>query len=382
MKKYNFKKIIAASIAILAAPSAFGLGDENLSVNGYGFQNYRQTSANNSEGVDQRGNLNDNLVAFTVSAKISEKARVWAQLQTNSTEQSRFTWMFIDYKLTNTLTSHVGRAKFPFGLMNEFVDNRALQLGVTLPAAYSGAADMVYDAYNGIGLDWNADIGGAGSLLLQAFGGNIYTPPPGLANGAYTSNPPVGVSVPGTAGNPALIDRAVVGGRLTWNTPLSGLRFMLSGNQTQFESTVGQPTAGLTLGAINLENRVMMSLEYDGDALLLQAESNYHHISGFSGFSGVDSSAWYVQAGYSIDNWKPFVRYDFLNTDSRYSNDPNYYQKSSVIGVNYKLDTNLNLRVQQSFNVGYAMPIASQYTPLNGGSLNWNEVAVAVNFMF
>jgi hypothetical protein len=378
--KKLFYKIMMASMTVLVVPSAFGFGNDDFSVNGYGYQNYRQTSANNSEGVDQRGNLDDNFLAFVMSVKISDKSRVWAQVQANSTEQTRFTWMFVDYKITDTLTAHAGRVKFPYGLINEYVDNRAMQIGVTLPTAYSGAADMVYDAYNGAGIDWYKDIGGAGSLMLQAYGGNIYSPPPALASGPYTSNPP-------SASVPTIIDRALIGGRLTWTTPVSGLRFMLSANQTQIEPTVANITAStpLTLGPIGLENRAMLSAEYDGDALMIQTEYNYHHIPGISGISGstnVDSNSWYAQAAYSINNYKPFVRFDVLNSDTRYSSDPNYYQKSWVVGVNYRLDTNLNLRIQESLNSGYALPVASQYTPLDGGALNWNEIALAINFMF
>jgi|GEM_PF-2266173 len=364
-------KAIVASIALISAgQAAFAIGNEDFSLNGYGYQNYQQTSANRSEGVDKRGSTTDNFLGLVTSVRINEKSRVWAQLQTNSAEQARFTWFFVDYKFTDNITARAGRAKFPYGLLNETIDNRAMQLAGTLPLAYSGAADMVYDAYEGAGVDLNFNTG-VGDLLVQGIAGNIYNPPAPLAAALYPSNPPSNSAAP-------INDRRMIGGRVTWNTPLDGLRFMISGNQTQIESTVTQST----MGQLGKENRAMFSAEYANGGLLLQSEYNMHKIPYLSGFSGVSSSAWYAQAGYEAGDWTPFARYDELNTDSRYKNDPNYNQKSFSVGTNYKLNTNLNLRVQESFNHGYAMPVASQDTPLNGGAPNWSELTVGVNFMF
>ena len=368
MGKMN-KVVLAMALAGLYS-QAFAIGNEDFSLNGYGYQNYGQTSANRSEGVDQRGSLDDNFLGLVASAKINEKSRLWAQLQANSTEQTRFTWFFVDYKLTDNVTARAGRAKFPYGLINEYIDNRAMQVANTVPLAYSGAADMVYDAYDGAGVDWRINTG-AGDVLAQVYGGNIYNPPAAIGAPLYPNNPPA-FSVP------PINDRRLIGGRLTWNTPLSGLRFMVSGNQTQIESTVSQPT----MGQLGKESRAMLSAEYVSGPITLQSEYNYHDIPALSGFSGVRSDAYYFQGAYALGDWTPFARYDYLNTDSRFTSDPNFYQKSITVGTNYRLAENLNLRVQDSFNHGAAVPVASQDTAFGAVKPNWNEFVVGVNFMF
>jgi len=370
MKYININKIIILAGALAMAGAH---ADDRLSINGFGYQDYRQANANQYSGADSRGSWDNNFLGIVMSGKASDRDTVWAQVQANSTEQTRITWMFLDHRFNDNLSAHVGRVKFPYGLYNEFIDNKTLQLSAIEPSAYSGAGDMVYDAYNGIGLDWTS-----GSLFTQIFAGNVYNPPvptsPPVCSvvGGCTANPPTAASIP------AHSDRRLIGGRITWNTPQEGLRFMLSANGTQGESNVVSPT----LGQLYMEERAMLSADYDIDNLDIKSEFNYHKIPAFSGGTGVISSAWYVQGGYKIGLWTPYARYDNFKADNRYASDPSYYQKEWVLGVNYKISDNLNARIEDHFIHGYGLPVGAQETPLNGGKTNWNMLAAQVNFMF
>lgn len=350
MKQVKYKIILLAGLLVAAGAQA----DDRVSVNGFGFQDYRQTNANFSEGANQRGTWDNNFFAVVMSAKISSRDTAWAQLQANSTEPTRFTWMFLSHQFTDNVSVHVGRVKFPYGLYNEFIDNKWLQLSAVLPTAYSGAADMAYDAYTGAGIDWTA-----GSFFTQLYGGNIYVTDPASDDHA---------------------DRRLIGGRITWNAPYEGLRFMVSANEAQIEFNVNAPTAPLTtLTQLGREDRAMVSADYVSDRLDIKGEYNYHKVPFLSTNPSLTpttiSNAWYVQGGVKLGMWTPYVRYDNYHADQQDKTDPSKYQKEWVFGVNYKINDNVNTRIEDHVIRGYALAES-------GSSINWNLMAAEVNFLF
>ena len=169
---------VLGSVVMMVSSSAIADDlTDRFTFAGFGYQDFRQTSANRVDYVDSGGNWDHNFLGLIMAAQVSDKSKIWAQLQADSTEQTRFTWLFADYQFTSTLTGHAGRVKFPFGLINEYIDNKALQLSLNLPMAYSESADMTYDAYTGVGLDWNEEGGSLGNLLVQGYAGNTYNYP-------------------------------------------------------------------------------------------------------------------------------------------------------------------------------------------------------------
>ena len=281
--------------------------------------------------------------------------------------------MFVDYEFSEDTTGHIGRVKFPYGIYNEIIDTRALQWSVSLPLVYAGETDFTYDAYNGIGVDHRIDLGKNGRLLLQGFAGNIYVPP------NPTSNPPF----PAQAGLANLVaitnDHHVVGGKITWETPVEGLRLLVSANQTLVVTTAdnGQvPNQG------GHENRIMLSVDYIHDALDLKAEYNYHKYPGLAGFDNEKSKGWYVQAGWESGKWKPYARFDAVVLDQDASSDPSYYQRSLVLGIGRRIASNLNFRIEDAFNHGYALPVAAGETAIGAGKTNWQLYSASINFMF
>lgn len=385
MRPLTLTHVCRALTTLLLCCSGMAYGDafsDRFTLNGFGYQDYRQTSANNSDGADPRGTWTHNFLGLVFSGQLSDRSKVWAQLQSNGIEQTRFTWMFVDYTFTDALTGHAGRVKFPYGLSNEYIDNKALQMTVTLPFAYAESADMAYDSYNGVGLDWNTDLGKNGSALLQAYGGNIYTPPIALVRGSYLTNPATYTEAPTN-------DRRLLGGRMIWNTPLEGMRLMFSGNVAQVElrsPTILQPTGA----QLSNEIRYMLSIEYHQGNTWVQAEYNQHRYPGFSyltgypntRFAGVNANAWYLQSSYDIGRFSPFARVQSVTTDQNFSANPNYFEHQVTLGGSYKISKNLNARLEINRNRGYAIPVNGGWTPFNGGSMNWNEVASEINFIF
>jgi Phosphate-selective porin O and P len=356
MKHIKFKKVIVLAWVLVTASAQ---ADDKFSVNGFGFQDYRQTNANFSEGASQRGTWDNNFFAIVMSTKFTDRDTVWAQLQANSTEPTRFTWMFVDHRFNDNLSVHVGRVKFPYGIYNEYIDNKWLQLSAVLPSAYSGAADMVYDAFTGAGIDWTS-----GSLFTQFYGGNIYVTDPASDDHA---------------------DRRLIGTRLTWNTPLEGLRFMVSANEAQIEANVAFPNgASTTLTQLGREDRAMLSVDYVSDRFDIKGEYNYHKVPflPFIGDHTTIANAWYIQGGYKIGLWTPYVRYDSFQADQLNTSDPSLYQKDWVVGVNYKINDNVNARIEDHVIRGYGLPVGSGEVIAGSGHANWSLMAAEVNFLF
>ncbi len=329
-----------------AGVQAVEFGNE-VELHGYGSQDYLQADHNVYLGADNRGTWGDNFLALVGTVTLNDKAKLWAQLETSSGEATRFTWFFVDYQLNDTIRFHVGRVKYPLGLYNETIDAKFIQVTSLEPAIYQAAADFVHDAYTGAGVDYTQTLGNAGEITWQVYGGNTFD----------TTTPE------------DTRDRRAYGGRVTYRTPVDGLRFMASGYKTDVEV--------LTTRAIVSETRVIGSLDFVRGNWDVKSEFAKHD------FLGVTSKGYYGQLGYSIGTrWMPFVRYDHVDADESRSASDSISQKIFVFGLNYKLLSNISLRVEDHLNRGYALPVASGEVPVGQGTRNWNLFVAGVHFMF
>ena len=389
MNRMNFRRLaLATAISGLCGAGSAHAQETPLAIHGFGNQDDWRSSANSYQGADTRGTWGNNMFGVVFTAVVTDKSKVWAQLQADSNEQTRATWMFVDYQVNDDVRAHVGRVKFPFGIYNEIITTRALQMSVVEPAAYSIPADMTYDAYDGAGIDIDFHLPANNTLTLQAFGGNIFNPPD--PQPAIPLNQDWGVNQyqnngPATGQNGYVAphnDRTIIGTKLTWQTPVDALRLMFSANRATLESTMVSSDAGQ--GTLFQEDRIMTSIDYAGDQLDIKAELNRHNIQGVDGIDPVDTQAWYVQVGYRLGDWTPYMRYDSIITNmaAQYQNNPSYYQNTLVTGLNYRLTNNINLRGEVHNNHGYALPVIAGETQAGTGTVDWQMFAFSANFMF
>jgi hypothetical protein len=375
MKKHSRNtagRCIAAAVFLAFAVPALA-DDDRFTVHGFGNQDYSKSSANSFEQSGGSGTWDNNFLGLVGSAKISDESKLWAQLQATTTETVRFTWMFVDFQVSENLSAHVGRVKFPWGIYNEYIDTRALQFSVGKPLAYATEADLAYDAYDGAGIDYNLDMGSKGKLTLQGFYGNIFSAPDPLYTPPYPDQYQMGNLEAITN------DKHVIGGKITWETPIDGLRLLVSANRTKLVTTAD---SGQIPDQQGEEDRYILSVDYVNDWLDLKSEYNSHKYPGLTGYQDEKSRAWYVQAGFPLGKWTPYTRYDSVVTDKNQSSDPSFFQRTVVIGINRKLSTNLNFRIEENFNHGYALPVAAGETLAGTGKVNWQLLAAQINFMF
>jgi hypothetical protein len=328
------------------AAQAVELGG-GVELHGYGNQDYIETSANTYLGADDLGTWDNNILALVATVPLTEKSKLWAQLESEAAETPRFDWAFVDYQVNGNLRLQFGRAKLPFGVYNEIVDARYLQLSTVPPTVYQDAADLRHDAYQGIGLDYERQLGVGGVLRAQLWGGNTVVPDP----------------------EEGLRDRRAFGGKLTWTTPFEGLKLMASAFRIQVEI--------LADGSTQHEDQGVLSLDYVGHGFDIKSEYGKHRLL------DEKNDVWYLQAGYTLaGKWTPYVRYDSVSTGTTQGDDPALYQETVVVGLGYKFGNSFSVRVEDHMNRGYALPVASGEAVAGEGKKSWNLLAASVNFIF
>jgi hypothetical protein len=344
------------SIAITVASLLLGAiavndalaGDfDAFSLHGFGSQTYFQTSANTYMGADHTGTWDNNFLGLVGAVDLNDKSKLWAQLETSSTDTTHFTWFFVDYRLSDDSTVHAGRVKLPLGIYNDSIDTKFLQQSSLEPALYQAAADLVSDSYTGVGYDYDQRLGDAGNISWQFYGGNN-----------DDRNPPADSR-----------DRRIAGARVTYDTPVNGLRFLLSANLTQVQ----------ILATANLvdETRWIASVDYLQGLWDLKSEYGAHHLL------GVASDAYYVQIGRKFAaRWTAFARYDYVTTDESRRSSDSYSQKIVVAGLSFMVRNNVSIRLEDQFNHGYALPVASGEVAPGAGRTNWSLLIAGVHFIF
>ncbi len=194
------------------ATLAVEVGDR-VDLHGYGYQDYAQASANTYLGADRHGSWDNNFVGLVMAATLTEKSKFWAQIEDTASEGVTVTWAFVDYELSDDVRLHAGRVKMPLGFYNEIIDAKPLQPMALEPSLYQGAADIVHDSYQGVGIDVEQDIAG-GHVQWQVYGGNVYDRFPAIDTR----------------------DRRAFGGRVTYRTPIEGVTLMGSACRTQVQT--------------------------------------------------------------------------------------------------------------------------------------------------
>lgn len=361
MKKISKRRLEKAivmtflAVGVQSVASAMGVGD--VEIHGYGNQNYLQTNDNSYLGANENGSWDNISLATIIVAKVHEKSKIWTQFHSDG-KNVRLDWSFVDYQVNNDLLVRSGMIKVPMGIYNDILNAQFLQVTSMLPAMYQGGASMVPEAYRGAALLYEYDVG-AGRLSVDAYTGSVTTP-----------------DEPETLKNHRLL-----GGRVTYKTPISGLTFMASGYRSIQDDTSSptDPLPSPTAGKEAAKLASILSVDYVNHNLDIKAE--YANLA--NGLENTRSSSYYVQAGYSLtEKWSPYVRYDYITTDTSKSNDASSYQRTATIGIGYRVSNSVGLRLENNFNNGYALPVSSGEVDAGAGATNWNMTAVSVNFIF
>lgn len=333
---------------------AVDIGD-NFQIHGLGYQNYMRTNTSTYYlGADKQGTWRDNLFSLLFVTKLQDRTKVWAKVD-STTDKSRLDWAFIDYEVNNNLILKAGQAKRPFGLYAQILDNKYLQLSTLPPMLYQDASDFIEKAYRGVGAVYDRDIG-ASSISLDAYAGQVVDP---IA--------PVNEKSTGLRGL-----------RMTLKTPVEGLKFMWSGYTTHIH-VINTPDPD----EFALKRVTAISADYSNNGFDIKAEyARRFTVDGHQ-------KTYYLQAGYTFaEKWTPFARYDYYladpGTGGNPANDPDLYQKTVVVGMDYKFNNYVGAKVENHFNRGWAITNGNSGIAGDnpGVKTPWNMFSASIYYIF
>lgn len=350
--------LFTALLASSMSARAEGLGDR-IRINGYGHVGYYKSSVLDFGDATVDGSWNG-LVALLFTAKLEERSSLRMQLH-NTSDRSRLDWAFVDYQLTPQLVLRGGQIKLPMGLYTETIDAAFLRQSALPPLMYQEAAGFVYESFRGADAEYTLNFGSS-SLALTAYVGQVVGE--SAAEGEVVSHR----------------HKRLSGFQATYNTPIDGLKLMASGYRSGLDvSDTNLPASGL-----GKKTAMVLSADYSNGTWDLKAErANTTTL-------GVKSDSSYLQAAYTFaDRWTPFVRFDRItvNRDTPHQRE----QKTSSLGLTYRVSDGVSLRLEGHSNRGVALPYAEWLGSSPGEALDqheapdasrWKSYAVSLNFIF
>lgn len=353
MKPASFLRRAAAALTATLAVGGPAVAAEfgNITINGYGHQSFIRNTENTWLGADSDGSFKENVLALVITAKLDDKSKFWAQLATISGTSIDPHWFYVDRQMSDRLTLRAGKVLAPLGFYNEFIDARFLQQSTILPALYQPDTDLVDEAYGGVGATYVVPAG-SGRVELDLYGGQIVE----HASVADLQK-----------------QKGLIGGRIDWRTPWDNVRLMLSAS-TKSQRMVTDPED-------TRKTSMILSAGWNPGAWDLKAE--YGRITRKMGTEDTTTQVYYLQAGYAVtDQWIPFARYDVLRAPGYDSGNAATYQNTIALGVTYRVNSNVALRLENHFNSGYGQAALSGETSAGAGQKSWQTLAASLMFIF
>ena len=283
-------------------------------VHGFASQGFLLTTGNDYLVEDSTdGSFQLSEVGINYSRDLTDKLRFGLQLFAQNfgalgSYTPQVDWFYLDYRWRDWLGLRAGRLKLPYGLFNEVNDIDSARVPVLLPqSVYPQQARTFLFAFTGGEL-----YGFARSPLLGAIEYRLY-------GGTVNIDPRLVVPV----GTPAQLTFNVpysFGGRLTWETPLPGLRLGGTYLQLHLDSQVFVPMMAAPLAIENDSYTWVASLEYAFRAFTMVAEYGRGHSDQRSVIPGntleVTGDGGYVMFSYVVAPWfQPALYYSLKFND-------------------------------------------------------------------
>jgi hypothetical protein len=236
IRRPRFTHLLFPALLLAASPAAaIDAAGGNLTVSVAGQAGYARTDGNVYGPGDEYGNYENTMVALSVMAHPADRLLIGTQLhfatvvdrgasgEEAEAGKAEIDWAFAEWRLADALRLRLGKSKHPFGLYGESLDVGTLRPFFELPTSIYGPAHVVGEGYTGAGLSGFYRFSKGWALGYDVYGGELHA-------AAYQSFEQL---VPGAGAAPGEIEetetRDLLGGRVTLETPVEGLTFMLSG---------------------------------------------------------------------------------------------------------------------------------------------------------
>lgn len=306
--------LIAPAAAAETGPAAW-LGSVEL--HGFAGQGFLRTTGNDYLVIDsKKGSFQLSEIGLNVGKELSDRLRFGVQFFAQNFGRSgsytpQVDWFFLDYRFADWLGLRAGRLKVPWGLFNEVHDVDAGRVPILLPqSVYPQQARSFLFAQTGAELYGFLRSPALGGLEYRAFAGTVFI------------DPKVAVPV-GTPVELQLNVRYVFGGRLVWETPLSGLRLSASALKLHLDTTAFLPM-GVMVGIDNDSWAAIGSIELTRGGLSVTAEYTRGYVDQrsvvpTSNFERTEENA-YLMLSYAVASWlSPGIYYsiEYPNVERR-----------------------------------------------------------------
>jgi hypothetical protein len=358
-----------------AAQEAVAQEEDESSLQTHGFvsQGFIKTTDNNYLAQSERGSFEFTEVGINFTKVLGDKLRVGMQLFAHDLGPlgnltPTFDWFYLDYRFEDWFGIRAGRTKLPFGLYNENNDIDAARVPILLPQSVYPVANREFLlAQTGLELYGNVPLGMAGDAEYRIYGGTIFLD---------TSNSTTELSkfdVP-----------YLVGGRLMWLPPLTGLQlggsvqalrldfdFVPSAEQlTQYEEQdILPPDFSGTVSTRIPATLWVASAEYQSGDLLLATEfgQTYYDIESnlLLPRTRAKTQGFHAMASYRMASWfTPGVYYSALFPDDGNREGHSAYQHDVAVTTRYDLTPNWLLKLESHYMHG----TAALSPAINGGA--------------
>lgn len=357
-------------LGLTLAPTAGAQDEASLSpavqVHGFVSQGFLKTAnAYYLADDSKRGSFQFTEAGINFTAPLSDKLTAGVQLFARDlgklgNYRPQFDWYYLDYHFRDWLGFRAGRTKIPFGLYNETSDIDAARVPVFLPGSVYPVENRDYLlAQTGGEIYGDLRSDRAGDIEYRAYTGTIHID---TTDSRETIN---NLSV-----------KYVVGGRLMWLTPLTGLQ--LGGSvqalrldfaytpdaatlkPLQDSGAVPQGFAGPVDGRISARLWVG-SLEYAPGDLLLATEYSRWYIDTESSLHALIparseiSERAYVMASYRVRRWfTPGVYYAVTYPDTTVRHGRSAYQHDLALTVRYDIGAHWLIKLEGHYMRGTA----------------------------
>lgn len=295
---------------------------KNVDIHMYGGWAYGKTNENNYLFGNKDGSFEFSNFSLNVSSNPIRQLKITAQVEwltgpehlMGAEEVSvELDYVFAQWKFSDEFSLRIGRIKHPFGIFTEFYDVGTLRPFYTTPQAIYGPAGFISEAYNGIGFTGLFSLKGGWEIKYDLYGGQILLLD--QIHGQLISHEDVHMEedehlAAEEEAEGDVSGKNVIGLRLTFNTPLSGLNFgfsfftsKLELEEEEEEGEEHESTTHTVFGG---------HIEYISD--FFQIRSEYGHNKSVDE-TKVNSA--YLEAAYNLtEKWQITGRYDWVKVKS------------------------------------------------------------------
>src|SRR6266545_4509197 len=198
--------------------------EKRVDLHGFGGWRYGKTDVPNDYlGGTKDGDYREADFALNTSARVSEHLRMVSQVDWHESKAEKgvdLEYAFAEWKFSDKLLLRAGKVKQPFGLYSEVFQVGTLRPFLSLPQGVYGPSSIIGLSYKGLGLTGAIRLGKRWGIQYDVYGGGTDLDET-IAPEAFLRE--------GTAGAVEPIEREqtrnVIGGRISFETPVEGLRF-------------------------------------------------------------------------------------------------------------------------------------------------------------